>query len=337
VADVPERDGQRSELTRPAGAPSPLRIGELLRRHGLIDHDALALALAEQELTSNSPPLGRVLLRLGAIDEATLTAILAEQFGMRVVDLGREASPDPSALARITREAAHRLRALPLRYEDGQLIVVVAEPPTRETQREILKLSGRQPVYVLARTETLSSAIDCWFPHPSTVVDPLGDGADPTLDVEPLRDRVLSRPSSPAQSPIDGPINVDAPDRKVSLGSVADGVTGGVRVDDRVVGWLLTHAGGLGATSVHLLEEPSTLRVRVRVDRKMRETTVLPTAAGTILVRRVLAASGMDFESLTTQRGSIPAVPGSRDEWQVRSQPQPSGRVVILRPTTPAT
>jgi hypothetical protein len=334
VADVPERDGRASEPTRPAGAPSPLRIGELLRRSGLIDHDDLALALSEQELTPNSPPLGRVLLRLGAIDEATLTVTLAEQFGMRVVDLSREASPDPSALARLTREAANRLQALPLRYEDGQLMVVVAEPPTRETQREILKLSGRQPAFVLATAKTLQTAIDQWFPHPSTLVDHLPDGADPTLDVEPLRDEVQSHRLF-SHLLTDSRANINEANGQSSRGDDANRPTSGVRVDDRVVAWLLTHAGDLGATSVHLVEEPPNLRVRVRVNRAIRETTVLPTTAGTILLRRILGASGIRLDSRETQRGSIPAVPGYRHDWQVRSRLQPSGRIVILRPTKP--
>jgi type II secretory ATPase GspE/PulE/Tfp pilus assembly ATPase PilB-like protein len=304
MAESSERETQASEPTRTAGAPSPLRIGELLRRNGLIDHDDLALALSEQELRSDSPPLGRVLLHLGAIDEATLTAALAEQFGMRVVDLRREADPDPSVLARITREAAFRLQALPLRYEDGQLVVVVAEPPTREARREISMLSGRQPVFVLASAQALGAALDRWFPHPSTLVADLPERPDAALDAEPLRQEVRSRRSASA----------------------------GVRVDDRVVAWLLAHAGDLGATSVHLVEGPSELSIRVRVDRGMLETAVLPATAGSILVRRVLAASGIELESSEAQRGSIPAVPGDRCEWQVRSLPQSSGRVVVLRP-----
>jgi type II secretory ATPase GspE/PulE/Tfp pilus assembly ATPase PilB-like protein len=308
------------------GSPSPLRIGELLCRSGLIDHDDLALALSEQELTSDSPPLGRVLLRLGAIDEATLTVTLAEQFGMRVVDLDREGTPEPSALARISREAAHRLLALPLRYEDGQLVVVVADPPTRETQREILKLSGRQPVFVLATGKTLAAAIDEWFPHPSMVVDDPSDGSDAIVDVELRRDDTDTRES---RAPV-------VPDDQTRRDHTSDLLTvAGVRVDDPVVAWLLDNADEVGATSVHLVEDGAELHVRVRVDGEMHESAVLPPTAGTILVRRVLGASGIRVDARGVQRGSIPAVPGIRDDWQVRSQPTASGRCVILRPTTP--
>ena len=261
----------------------------------MIDHDDLALALSEQELTSHSPPLGRLLVRLGAIDEDALTATLAEQFGMRLVDLTYEAKPDPSTLARFPREAAHRLQALPLRYEDGRLIVVVTEPPTRETQREILRLSGRQATFVLASTKTVSEAIEESFPHPSIVVGDLGEKRYTTIDVEPLRDEVHAH-RSPAQPHSSDWTLADA-DRPASTG---------VRVDDPVVAWLLTHAVDLGAASVHLVDESSRLHVWVRVNRKKSETTVLPSSAGTILVRRVLRASGLEFDAHETQRGSLP-------------------------------
>ncbi len=101
MADRPE-DGEQKAMARPAGTPSPLRIGELLLRRALIDQDDLALALSEQELSSGSAPIGRLLVRLGAIDEDVLTVTLAEQSGMRIVDIDRHTPPEPSTLGRLT-------------------------------------------------------------------------------------------------------------------------------------------------------------------------------------------------------------------------------------------
>ena len=86
---------------------------------------------------------------------------------MRIVDLDRDPAPESSALDRITREAAFRLEALPLRYEEGRLVIALAEPPTRDVRREISRLSGRQPEFVLANTRLLADAIERWYPHPS--------------------------------------------------------------------------------------------------------------------------------------------------------------------------
>ena len=106
---------------------------------------------------------------------------LAEQSGMRVVDLDRDPPPESSALSRITREAAFRLQALPLRYEEGGLVIALAEPPSRDVRREILKLSGRQADFVLANARLLADAIERWYPHPS-LVNAAPPASDPPID-----------------------------------------------------------------------------------------------------------------------------------------------------------
>jgi hypothetical protein len=100
---------------------------------------------------------------------------------MRVVDLDRDPPPESSALSRITREAAFRLQALPLRYEEGGLVIALAEPPSRDVRREILKLSGRQADFVLANARLLADAIERWYPHPS-LVNAAPPASDPPID-----------------------------------------------------------------------------------------------------------------------------------------------------------
>lgn len=342
VADVPEEDPKRKALARPAGSPSPLRLGELLLRRALIDQNDLALALSEQDLCSQSPPLGRLLVRLGAIDEDVLTVTLAEQTGMRVIDLDDEACPDPSARDRLPREAAYRLQALPLRYENGLLVVALAEPPTREVRREISRLSGRQPDFVLATASLLSHAIERWYPHPSTVtVAPL-DGADTTIDLELSADERRARPV-PVRGPKPDQPRADAsvhfqPDGCINVDGKLHDPCGDARTDDRVVTWLLSHAAELGARSVHLIEEPSQLRVRVRLDGRMRDTTILPATAGNILVRRMLRASGLEIDSRAVQSGWLRSdLPRFGPRLRVRTAETHSGRtVVIARGTDPA-
>jgi type II secretory ATPase GspE/PulE/Tfp pilus assembly ATPase PilB-like protein len=309
-------------MARPAGSPSPLRIGELLVRRALIDPNDLALALSEQELSTGSAPLGRLLVRLGAIDEDDLTVTLAEQSGMRVVDLDRDPPPESSAVGRITREAAFRLQALPLRYEEGRLIVALAEPPSREVRREILKLSGRQADFVLANARLLADAIERWYPHPSMVNAAPPTGAATTIDLE-LR---------PALAPS---LHFQADGRVEVAGT--RGASGVTPATDRVVAWLFAHAADVGASAVHLVEQPPDLRVRASVNGRLRDTTVLPATTGDILVRRVLRAVGLDVDAAVPQNGWLySAEPGFGPRVRVTTAPTGTGRTVVCameRPT----
>ena len=320
-----QREGiEPKTMARPAGSPSPLRIGELLVRRALIDPNDLALALSEQELSTGSAPLGRLLVRLGAIDEDDLTVTLAEQSGMRVVDLDRDPPPESSALSRITREAAFRLQALPLRYEEGGLVIALAEPPSRDVRREILKLSGRQADFVLANARLLADAIERWYPHPSLVNAAPPAGADTTIDLQ-LRRTVT--PSLHFQS--NGRVDIAG----------AHGASAITPASDRVVAWLLAHAADVGASAIHLVEEPPDLRVRVSVNGRMRDTTVLPAATGDILVRRVLRAVGLDADAAVAvaQSGWLSsAEPGFGPRVRVTTMPTGPGRTIVCAVERPA-
>ena len=320
-----QREGiEPKTMARPAGSPSPLRIGELLVRRALIDPNDLALALSEQELSTGSAPLGRLLVRLGAIDEDDLTVTLAEQSGMRVVDLDRDPPPESSALSRITREAAFRLQALPLRYEEGGLVIALAEPPSRDLRREILKLSGRQADFVLANARLLADAIERWYPHPSLVNAAPPAGADTTIDLQ-LRRTVT--PSLHFQS--NGRVDIAG----------TRGASAITPASDRVIAWLLAHAADVGASAIHLVEEPPDLRVRVSVNGRMRDTTVLPAATGDILVRRVLRAAGLDADAAVAvaQSGWLSsAEPGFGPRVRVTTMPTGPGRTMVCAVERPA-
>jgi type II secretory ATPase GspE/PulE/Tfp pilus assembly ATPase PilB-like protein len=305
VADGVEHEGEG------ARSPSSLRIGELLLRRSLIGQDDLGQALAEQESDSASAPLGRLLVRRGAIDEKVLTRTLAEQAGMSVVDLD-EVTPDRSAIARLPREAAFRLQALPLHYLEGDLVVALAEPPTRELRREVLRLSGRQATYVLADTTALAAALEHSYPHPSASEDYQAPAAGRTIEVGRAHTPECVEAGAREADPRSGP----APDAA-----------------DRVVAWLLSQVARLGASSVHLLDEASAVRIRVRVDGGLCEVLRLPHAAGSTLIRRVLLASHLDTGATVPQVGSLRSPEaGFGPELCVATSPTAAGRTVVVAP-----
>ena len=120
-------------------------------------HDDLARALSEQDVDDEDLPLGRLLVERGAITEATLTRALAEQSGLPVVDL-ELLTPDPDVVAGLSKEVASRLLALPLERRHDVTIVAVAEPPTRDFRREIIRVLHARVDFVLAVPSSLRSS-----------------------------------------------------------------------------------------------------------------------------------------------------------------------------------
>src|SRR6478752_9420006 len=103
-------------------------IGELLVKHEFVSPDDLQRALLEQEgQNGDGKRLGSVLIDLGALEERHLTLALADQAGIALVDLRRE-RPDPAALACLPESVARGLLAVPLRFVESGLEVVVCDP-----------------------------------------------------------------------------------------------------------------------------------------------------------------------------------------------------------------
>jgi cellulose synthase/poly-beta-1,6-N-acetylglucosamine synthase-like glycosyltransferase len=106
------------------GQHFPPRLGGLLLERGLATEPQIEAAL-EQQLHSGCR-LGETLLADGVLAEDDLLPVLAEQFGMPVIDL-RGYEPDPAALDVIPEPLARRLPCLPVAIDAEKLYVAVAD------------------------------------------------------------------------------------------------------------------------------------------------------------------------------------------------------------------
>src|SRR5437764_9999538 len=122
-----------------AGSTAPLRLdhgyfedevrpmlGSILLKKGWISHDKLDAALEAGRISGMR--LGETLLSRGWLFEPELACALAEQFGLRYVDLVRHPL-DPSAARLLPTEVARRMFVVPVRFVDsGRIEVAVADP-----------------------------------------------------------------------------------------------------------------------------------------------------------------------------------------------------------------
>src|SRR5262245_19498614 len=89
---------------------------------GVVSEAQLREALAYQ--LNGGLRLGEALLKLGYVDETTLTRHLARRLGMPFVDLTKDRVPE-SILARIPAEFAKEQGLLPIADKGGKLIVAI--------------------------------------------------------------------------------------------------------------------------------------------------------------------------------------------------------------------
>ncbi len=100
-------------------------LGTLIFRAGLLGEEQLEDALQVGMRTGKR--LGEVLLERGWLNERDLGQMLAGQKGLPFVDVA-VGDVEPDALKALDQDDARRQVALPLFYEDGELVIAVGDP-----------------------------------------------------------------------------------------------------------------------------------------------------------------------------------------------------------------
>ena len=146
----------------PAAAP----IGQTLLNLGLISADQLHIALREQGRSGEA--LGRQLVRLGFLSEATLRDALSRTLDRPSADLAH-LLPDAEALTLIPQHVAKRLKLIPLSYDAARQLLVIASGEIDNLvaldQLGSLLPPGTQVEIQLAGDSDIARAIDQLYGH----------------------------------------------------------------------------------------------------------------------------------------------------------------------------
>ena len=151
-----EPNGAREEAPARGGGRRSSRgakkVGEILISQGQLTQGQLDQALELQK--SDGRDLGKILVGLGFVTPVDLGRALAERLKLDfvvVADLS-ENEVDPAALELINEEALRKYMALPLRVEDGRLLVAMSDP-NDIFALEDLRIIAKHPITPLVATE----------------------------------------------------------------------------------------------------------------------------------------------------------------------------------------
>ncbi|MGH2693273.1 MAG: PilT/PilU family type 4a pilus ATPase [Actinomycetota bacterium] len=146
------------------------QLGEVLLEQGLVTHEQLTFASDEEARTGTSA--WKILVERGVITERDLVQARATQFGLEFVD-AVGAQPTIDALKLVPEEVARRQLALPVRMQNGTLVVALAEPRNHLAVEEIAAVAGVAVAPAAAYRQDLLAAIDrVYGPQPAPVATP---------------------------------------------------------------------------------------------------------------------------------------------------------------------
>ena len=183
-----------------------IRLGDLLVELGLLGEAELQAALALQR---NRPDekLGQVLVDNGFVAEDALLDAVSVQLGIPYLAADR-LEPDASLVRRVRPAKLRRLGCVPVRGDDGEVLLVFADPLAAPPQEQLHDLVGGPFRLAIARRRPLADALESLSRDPDArvtvtesavvrqvnalVATAIADGVS-DIHIEPLRDRVRVR------------------------------------------------------------------------------------------------------------------------------------------------
>ncbi len=132
-----------------------LQLGQMLVDAKLLTEEQLKMAADFQ--TSVGGKLGAIIVKLGFIEDQTLTHFIARQQSMPVVNLDELVLPE-NLVKRIPRKLIEAHHVLPIRYHNGILTIASSDPYDYEAIEELqLAVDSRIEIQLAPRTQILRS------------------------------------------------------------------------------------------------------------------------------------------------------------------------------------
>jgi type II secretion system protein E len=163
-------------------------IAQVLLRSGKLTQEKLTRALEQQERSGK--PLAEMLIRLGYCSEAEVQRAFAESLGLSILD--GSTRPDPEALTLIPASLAQKHSAVPIRRENGHLVVALADPANLTALDDFRLASGLhiQPAY--ADRETIGRLLgDGYAEEEEHSIEAVHDEGDNVAELQRLAREAL--------------------------------------------------------------------------------------------------------------------------------------------------
>jgi type IV pilus assembly protein PilB len=287
-----------------------MRLGDLLVEHGLITENELKVALENQSL-SDKKRLGEILVAGDQITKTDLIKMLALQLEIPFLDL-EMTEIDASAVKLFPEKLAHKYGCVPVRQEDKELLVALADPLNLQAVDDLNRMTGCEIRLAVADKEQIEAVIKKY--HRSDRASEISDSL-PELDslfkvvrsseVEESQDEsVTDLKSQSQQAPIIKIVNI-----------------------------IINEAIEESATDIHVEPQSDSLIVRDRIDGVLYEMHHLPQWIHRPVVSRIKIMADMDIaEKRIPQDGKVRISVGPRYfDLRINTLPSIFGEKVAIR------
>ncbi len=287
------------------------QVGEILVEQGIITPLQLDEALQRQRLTGDL--LGRILVSLGYAEEQDVIVALGMQQGMERIDISKLDIPE-DVIKTLTGDVARFYNVVPVRIEDGDLIVAMADPLNIQTIDDLCQITGMNVRGAISNPEDVIASWKKNYSMETGSVNAMLNELTELVGTEELSLEELGQQE----------ILSDA-DNLVELAQQPEVI--------KIVNLIFLTALQKRASDIHFEVYEEDFRVRIRVDGVLHEIVHPPKASCIALVSRIKVICSMDIgERRMPQDARIELKIGdSFIDVRVATLPTLYGECVVMR------
>jgi len=286
------------------------RIGQIFVDMGFISDEQLEMLVEEQHQRPGTL-LGKIGLELNLLNEEQICQALAEQMGMKVVDIGELTIP-ADVLKKVSESMAQLYRAIPIHFEGNRLTVATCDPQNITIQDELRSLLGHEIKVLIAGETDVKKALEKFYDADKETVDSI------ISDIED--DPELKKKMEAAQS--------GKPLELADVEALADSAP--VR---KLLNMVLLLAIKDHASDIHFEPFEDEFRIRIKADGVLFEMVPPPRHLAFAITTRIKVMANLDIaERRLPQDGRIELTVGGHPvDLRVSVLPTMFGESVVMR------
>ena len=324
---VPGRDSSlNGTLKRGDKGKSSQKLGQILLKEGLISQIQLNEAVRINEKTNAR--LGRILVKLGYVENKSIVECLARKYNFPVINIEEHNIPE-EVIKRVPYELAKKHFSIPIDYKDNTLIVAMSDPTDSIAIEDIQFKTNLSIKATLSMENGIIDAFRKYYHIESKEYKSLMSN---TLEIEEEEIKVEEIEDY-------GKLLSDAVDEfGINYGDAQEPdeeiYSAGDTPIVKLVQSIITKAIKIGASDIHIEPFEKAYYVRYRLDGELYRAMSLPPSIKEAITSRIKILSNMNIaERRLPQDGRIRIRLGKTRTVDIRVNTLPTifGEGVVLR------
>ncbi len=279
-------------------------ILEMLQENGMINETQINEAWEKVAQSNGKLDVLEALKELKHLDETELLNLLAQQYGLEVVDLSNYII-DPDVVQTMTPELVRQYKIIPISKHENSITIATSDPSDIETIDTVRYILKKDIEAVVASKEQINRMMDHYYGNIEQNVDTFIKeiGADTNIEVSG------------------------------SMASDREGSDDDATPIIKLVSLLIVEAIKMKASDIHLEPMEKKYRVRYRMDGVLKEMESPPKYLQANITSRLKIMSKLDIsEKRVPQDGRIQLkVDGKDIDLRVSTIPTTHGESIVMR------